>query len=42
MTSIKPFAFVLMPFDQDFEDIYKFGIKRCAEDVGILAERVDE
>lgn len=36
------FAFVLMPFDQAFDDIYKFGIKATATTLGILAERVDE
>jgi len=38
----KPFVFVLMPFDKDFDDIYKFGIKGAAEDVGAYAERLDE
>jgi len=36
------FAFVLMPFDKAFEDIYKLGIKETAITLGILAERVDE
>lgn len=36
------FAFVLMPFDREFDDIYKFGIKETAKVVGIRAERVDE
>jgi len=38
----KPFVFVLIPFDPSFDDIYKFGIKGAAEDVGAYAERVDE
>lgn len=38
----KPFIFVLMPFDARFDDIYKFGIKGAADDVGAYAERVDE
>jgi hypothetical protein len=38
----KPFVFVLMPFDQTFDDIYKFGIKGAADDVGAYAERIDE
>lgn len=38
----KPFVFVLMPFDQKFNDIYKFGIKGAADDVGAYAERIDE
>jgi hypothetical protein len=41
-TAPKPFAFVLMPFDGSFNDIYKFGIKGAAEDAGAYAERVDE
>jgi nucleoside 2-deoxyribosyltransferase len=36
------FAFVLMPFDEKFDDIYKLGIKETAERIGITAERVDE
>ena len=36
------FAFVLMPFDTAFDDIYKLGIKETAENRGIRAERVDE
>lgn len=36
------FAFVLMPFDPGFDDIYKLGIKETAEKLGIRAERVDE
>lgn len=36
------FAFVLMPFLKDFEDIYKLGIKEAALSLGIKAERVDE
>jgi hypothetical protein len=38
----KPFVFVLMPFDDKFSDIYKFGIRGAAEDVGAYAERIDE
>jgi hypothetical protein len=36
------FAFVLMPFDSSFDDIYKLGIKETASQIGIVAERVDE
>src|SRR3984885_9839295 len=36
------FAFVLMPFDPAFDDIYRLGIKETAEKLGIRAERVDE
>jgi hypothetical protein len=42
MTGPKPFVFVLMPFSQKFSDIYTFGIKGAAEDVGAYAERIDE
>jgi len=31
-----------MPFDERFDNIYKFGIKGAAEDVGAYAERLDE
>jgi hypothetical protein len=41
-TQPKPFVFVLMPFDPSFNDIYKFGIKGAADEVGAYAERVDE
>lgn len=36
------FAFVLMPFSSEFDDIYKMGIKETANSLGIKAERVDE
>jgi len=48
MTSIskstrpKPFIFVLMPFDTEYDDIYKFGIKGAANEVGAYVERLDE
>ncbi|MFA6598412.1 MAG: hypothetical protein WCS69_11855 [Ignavibacteriaceae bacterium] len=38
----KPFAFVLMPFDDKFNDIYKIGIKEACEKSGSYCERVDE
>jgi hypothetical protein len=41
-TAPKPFVFVLMPIRDEFSDIYKFGIKGAAQDVGAYAERVDE
>jgi hypothetical protein len=41
-TKPKPFVFVLMPFDEKFNDIYKFGIRGAAEDADAYAERVDE
>jgi nucleoside 2-deoxyribosyltransferase len=36
------FAFVLMPFDASFDDIYTLGVKETAKLLGIIAERVDE
>ena len=42
METTKLFAFVLMPFDRAFDDLYKFGIKEPAAELGINAERVDE
>lgn len=36
------FAFVLMPFDGAFDDVYKLGIKETASQLDISAERVDE
>ena len=42
MTDEQIFAFVLMPFSSEFDDIYKFGIKETAKNIGIKAERVDE
>lgn len=41
-TAPKPFVFVLMPFDEKFDDIYKFGIKEAAKEEGAYAERIDE
>jgi hypothetical protein len=42
MPADKPFAFVLMPFADEFDDVYKLGIKETAASLGIRAERVDE
>lgn len=39
-TKPKPFIFVLMPFESKFDDIYKFGIKGAANEVGAYAERL--
>ena len=38
----KPFVFVLMPFSPDFDDIYRYGIKKSCEEQGAYCERVDE
>jgi hypothetical protein len=41
-TQPKPFVFVLMPFSNDFEDIYEVGIKPACIEAGSYCERVDE
>lgn len=41
-TRPKPFVFVLMPFENTFDDTYKLGIKQAALDAGGYCERVDE
>ena len=33
---------LLMPFEAQFDDLYRFGIKEPAAELGILAQRVDE
>lgn len=38
----KPFCFVLMPFNDDLNDQYEFGIKGACEETGAYCERVDE
>ena len=39
---IKKFTFVLMPFRDDFNNIYQFGIKAACQAEGVYCERVDE
>lgn len=41
-TAPKPFVFVLMPFQKEFDDVYKLGIKVACDNAGAYAERVDE
>lgn len=41
-TETKIFAFILMPFDKAFDDVYRLGIKETAAQLEIKAERVDE
>jgi hypothetical protein len=41
-TTPKPFIFVLMPFKEEFSDIYELGIKAACEEAGAYCERVDE
>lgn len=38
----KFFCFTLMPFDDSFNDIYKYGIKESCKEVDSYCERVDE
>lgn len=38
----KPFVFTLMPFKEEFDDIYQLGIKSACKDAGAYCERVDE
>ena len=38
----KPFVFVLMPFDKNFNDVYQLGIKKACDEAGAYAERIDE
>jgi hypothetical protein len=42
ITSPKAFCFVLMPFDDAFDDVYQIGIKEAATRAGAYCERVDE
>lgn len=42
MAEVKPFVFVLMPFDGSFEDVYRLGIVETCKSAGLTAERVDE
>jgi nucleoside 2-deoxyribosyltransferase len=41
-TNPKAFVFVLMPFGEDFRDVYEVGIKTACKDAGAYCERVDE
>jgi hypothetical protein len=40
-SNAKPYVFVAMPFRDDMEDVYIFGIQGPANDAGYLCERVD-
>ncbi|NJL29205.1 MAG: hypothetical protein HC897_15645 [Thermoanaerobaculia bacterium] len=40
--SIKKFAFVLMPFSSQYDDIYALGIRDPCEQLSLRCERVDE
>lgn len=41
-TKPKAFVFVLMPFHEQYKDIYEVGIKAACKDAGAYCERVDE
>jgi len=41
-TTPKAFCFILMPFHEDFDDIYRLGIKDACTAAGAYCERVDE
>jgi Ricin-type beta-trefoil lectin domain-like len=41
-TKAKAFVFVLMPFSDEFKDIYEVGIKPACKNAGANCERVDE
>ncbi|MBA7664682.1 hypothetical protein ES703_72743 [subsurface metagenome] len=38
----RPYVFVLMPFDEKFDDIYYFGIRGAVEDANMICDRADE
>ena len=40
--TVKPFVLVLMPFDENFRDIYTLGIKEACTNAGVYCQRVDE
>lgn len=42
VTTPKPFVFVLMPFKDEFRDVYEVGIKQACTDAGAYSERLDE
>lgn len=41
-TKPKPFVFILMPFSDEFDDVYHLGLKPACKNAGAYAERVDE
>jgi hypothetical protein len=41
-TKPKPFVFVLMPFKNEFDDVFGLGIKPACQEAGAYCERVDE
>lgn len=41
-TTPKQFCFVLMPFSDEFHDVYNLGIKEACKNAGAYCKRVDE
>lgn len=41
-TGPKPFAFVLMPFSDEFNDVFELGIKQACAAAEVFCERVDQ
>lgn len=41
-SSPKPFVFVLMPFREEYDDVYNLGIKPACEKAGAIVERLDD
>ena len=41
-TKPKAYCFILMPFTEDFDDVYRLGIKDACTRAGAYCERVDE
>ena len=42
ITSPERYVFVAMPFSQEFEDIYHYGIQRAVDASGYSCERIDQ
>jgi nucleoside 2-deoxyribosyltransferase len=42
MVTTAPYVFVLMPFDEEFRDVYELGIKAVCQGLRYRCERVDE
>jgi hypothetical protein len=38
----QPFIFVLMPINEDFEDVFELGVKAASEVIGAKAERLND
>ncbi len=42
MTNHKPLAFVIMPFDEEFKDVYEQFLKPVLKDAGFCVKRADD